>query len=47
MIFKKEKNPELSKMHTKKTMATLRLEKDIQSYQEEKIDFVKLVFPQE
>ncbi len=28
-------------------MAVLRLEKDIHSYQQEKIDFVKLSFPEE
>jgi len=49
MILKKEasqntQNPQ-NQVQPKKKMAVLRLEKDIQSYQQEKIDLVKLTFP--
>lgn len=50
MILKKEalKNNQTNNNQAsqpKKKMAVLRLEKDIQSYEQEKIDFVKLTFP--
>ena len=49
MILKKEalQNNQNTKTQAqpKKKMAVLRLEKDIQSYEQEKIDFVKLTFP--